>query len=205
VNETIALAVAYLFGSIPSGYIAGRMRGIDIRTVGSGNLGAANVFRNLGKKWGIAVMLADIAKGIAGVVIARVFTDDPWPVLAGAAVMAGAIFPVWLRFKGGKGVAAAAGVIIGLMPTAAALIVPFWLVVVLLTRITSVGSLAAAVGFTPLSWALGFDWPYLVLAGAMSLLVIYRHRTNIMRLAHGEEARIELRRNRPASKPEPGA
>jgi glycerol-3-phosphate acyltransferase PlsY len=204
VNETIALVVAYLFGSIPSGYIAGRMRGIDIRTVGSGNLGAANVFRNLGKKWGIAVMLADIAKGVAGVVVARTLTDDPWPVLAAAAVMAGAIFPVWLRFRGGKGVAAAAGVIIGLMPTAAVLIVPFWLVVVLLTRITSVASLAAAVGFTPLAWLLGFDWPYLLLAGAMSLLVIYRHRTNISRLMRGEEARIELRR-RSGSTPEPGA
>ncbi len=204
-NETIALVAAYLFGSIPSGYIAGRMRGIDIRTVGSGNLGAANVFRNLGKKWGIAVMLADIAKGVAGVVIARALTDDPWPVFAAAAVMAGAIFPVWLRFRGGKGVAAGAGVIIGLFPIVALIVIPFWALIVVLTRITSLASIIGAAAFTPLAWLLGFDWPYLVLAGAMSLLVIYRHRTNIARLMRGEEARIELRRRRSTTNPEPGA
>ncbi len=201
-NETLAFVIAYLLGSIPFGYLAGRMNGIDIRTVGSGNMGAANVFRNLGKKWGIGVMVADIGKGVAGVVIARVLTDEPWPVLAGAAVMAGAIFPVWLRFKGGKGVAAGGGVMIGLFPLVAAMIVPLWLAIVAVTRMTSLASIVAAAAFTPVAAVMDFSWEYLVLAGAMSALVIYRHRTNIARLIRGEESRIELRRNRPASKPD---
>ncbi len=201
-NETLALVIAYLLGSIPFGYLAGRMKGIDIRTVGSGNMGAANVFRNLGKKWGIGVMVADIGKGVAGVVIARVLIDEPWPVLAGAAVMAGAMFPVWLRFKGGKGVAAGGGVMIGLFPLVAAMLVPLWLLIVAVTRMTSLGSIVAAAAFTPVAAVMGFSWEYLVLAGAMSALVIYRHRTNIARLMRGEESRIELRRGRQASKPE---
>lgn len=202
-NETLAIVIAYLLGSIPFGYLAGRMNGIDIRTVGSGNMGAANVFRNLGKKWGIGVMVADIGKGVAGVVIARALTDDPWPVLAGAAVMAGAIFPVWLRFKGGKGVAAGAGVMIGLFPLVAAIIVPSWAVIVGISRITSLASILGAAAFTPVAWLLGFSWEYLVLAGGLSALVLYRHRTNVARLLRGEEARIDFRRrSRPAPDPD---
>jgi glycerol-3-phosphate acyltransferase PlsY len=194
VNEAVALLAGYLLGSIPFGYLAGRVNGLDIRATGSGNIGAANVFRNLGRTWGIAVMAADIGKGVAGVLIARLLTGDPWPIVAGAAVMLGAIFPVWLRFRGGKGVAAGGGVVIGLFPLAALLLLPLWLVIVLATRITSLGSVVSAAAFTPLAAALGYDWPYLVLAGAMSLLVLVRHRANIGRLLRGKEARIDLRR-----------
>lgn len=193
-NEVVTLVAGYLLGSIPFGYLAGKANGVDIRTAGSGNIGAANVFRNLGRKWGIAVMAADIGKGVVGVLIGRLLTDDPWPIVAGAAVMVGAIFPVWLKFRGGKGVAAGGGVVIGLFPLVAAMLLPLWLVIVLATRITSLGSVVAAAAFTPLAALLGFDWPYLVLAGAMSALVIVRHRANIGRLVHGKEARIELRR-----------
>lgn len=193
-NEAVALLAGYLLGSIPFGYLAGRVNGLDIRATGSGNIGAANVFRNLGRTWGIAVMAADIGKGVAGVLIARLLTGDPWPIVAGAAVMLGAIFPVWLRFRGGKGVAAGGGVVIGLFPLAALLLLPLWLVIVLATRITSLGSVVSAAAFTPLAAALGYDWPYLVLAGAMSLLVLVRHRANIGRLLRGKEARIDLRR-----------
>jgi glycerol-3-phosphate acyltransferase PlsY len=202
VNEAFALVAGYLLGSIPFGYLAGRLKGVDIRTLGSGNVGAANVFRNLGRSWGIAVAACDVGKGTAAVLIARAVTDDPWPILVGAAVMVGAIFPVWLGFRGGKGVAAGAGVMIGLFPLVSALLVPLWLVLVLLTRITSLASVITAVAFTPLAAAFGASWEYLVLAGAMSLLVLFRHRANIARLLAGKEARIELRRpGRPATPP----
>lgn len=203
-NEAFALAAGYLLGSIPFGYLAGRIKGVDIRTLGSGNVGAANVFRNLGRSWGIGVMACDIGKGAAAVLVGRAVTDDPWPILVAASVMVGAIFPVWLRLRGGKGVAAGAGVMIGLFPFVSALLVPVWLVLVLLTRMTSLASVISAVAFTPLAAAFGAPREYLVLAGAMSLLVLVRHRANIGRLLAGNEARIELRRpGRPATPPPP--
>jgi len=202
VNEAIALVAGYLLGSIPFGYLAGRLKSVDIRALGSGNVGAANVFRNLGRSWGVGVMAGDIGKGVAGVLIGRALTDDPWPIFVAAAVMVGAIFPVWLRFHGGKGVAAGGGVMIGLFPLVSALLVPLWLVIVLVFRMTSLGSVMAAAAFTPLAAAFGVSWQYLVLAGAMSLLVLVRHRANIARLLAGKEARIELRRpGRPATPP----
>jgi glycerol-3-phosphate acyltransferase PlsY len=202
VNEAIALVAGYLLGSIPFGYLAGRLKGVDIRALGSGNVGAANVFRNLGRSWGVGVMAGDIGKGVAGVLIGRALTDDPWPIFVAAAIMVGAIFPVWLRFHGGKGVAAGGGVMIGLFPLVSALLVPLWLVIVLVFRMTSLGSVMAAAAFTPLAAAFGVSWQYLVLAGAMSLLVLVRHRANIARLLAGKEARIELRRpGRPATPP----
>lgn len=200
------MVAGYLLGAIPFGYLAGRVKGVDLRTVGSGNIGAANAFRNLGRSWGIAVMVGDIAKGVAGAVIGRWLTDDPWPIFAGAAVMVGTIFPVWLRFRGGKGVAAGGGVMIGLFPIVSLCIVPLWLVVVLASRMTSLASILAAAAFAPLAAAFGYSWQYLALAGAMGLLVIVRHRANIGRLLAGKEARIELRKppRAPATSPPPG-
>lgn len=197
-TEALALVVAYLLGSIPSGHIAGRLRGVDLRQVGSGNMGAANVFRTLGKKMGIAVLVADIAKGAIAVVVAAALTDDPWPLVAGCVAVAGHIFPVWLRFRGGKGVATAAGVVIGLMPLVAAVVLPAWVLIVALTRYTSVGSIVAAAAATPLAWAFGYDWPYVVLAGLMALAILVKHRSNMRRLMQGNENRIELRRPKPA-------
>lgn len=191
-NLAIALVAAYILGSIPFGHLIGRMRGVDLRTVGSGNIGAANAFRNLGRGWGILTMALDIGKGVAGAVIGRLLLDDPWPIAAGAAVMVGAIFPVWMRFKGGKGVAAAGGVVIGLLPLVAAVLLPVWILVVAVARITSLAAIVAAIVFTPLTWLFGYDWEYVVLAGVMSLLVLVRHRANIGRLLNGSEARIQL-------------
>lgn len=197
-TEAIALVVAYLLGSIPSGHIAGRLRGVDLRTMGSGNMGAANVFRTLGKKMGIAVLVADIAKGAVAVVIAGALTDDPWPLAAGCVAVAGHIFPVWLRFRGGKGVATAAGVIVGLMPLVAAVLLPAWFVIVAITRFTSVGSILTAAAATPLAWAFGYDWTHVVLAGVMAIAVLVKHRSNMVRLAQRRENRIEFRRPKPA-------
>jgi glycerol-3-phosphate acyltransferase PlsY len=194
VREALALVLAYLLGSIPSGYVAGRTRGVDLRTVGSGNVGAANVFRSLGRAIGLGVLVADIAKGAAAALVARALTDDPWPLLAGCIAVAGHIFPVWLRFRGGKGVATAAGVIVGLMPLVAAVLLPAWFAIVAVTRYTSVGSIVAAVAATPLAWLFGYKWPYVALAAAMSLAVLVKHRSNMVRLVQRRENRIEIRR-----------
>lgn len=197
-NIAIAIVAGYLLGSIPFGHIIGRARGVDLREVGSGNIGAANAFRNLGRRWGLTVAALDIAKGVAGAVIGRALTDDPWPIAAGAAVMVGAIFPVWMRFKGGKGVAAGGGVVIGLFPLVSAILVPVWVAIVAISRMTSLAAILCAAMFVPLAWALGHDWPSLILAAAMAALVIYRHRANIVRLVAGTESKLEFRRKRPA-------
>lgn len=195
-SEALAIALAYLLGSIPSGYLAGRLRGIDIREVGSKNVGATNVFRSLGKTIGVAVMLADIGKGIGAVAIAAALTDDPWPLVAAGAAIVGHVLPVWLGFRGGKGVAVTAGVAIGLMPVAAAVMIPFWILIVAVTRYVSVASIAAAVVFTPVAWLFGASWPTVVFAGLVSAAVLWRHRGNLARLRRGTELRLSFRRAR---------
>lgn len=194
------MAAAYLLGSLPSGYLAGRLRGVDIRTLGSRNVGATNVFRALGTRLGVVVMAADIAKGVAAVVLAREVLGDHWPplVAAGAAIL-GHVYPVWLRFRGGKGVAVAAGAIVGLVPLAAAVLFPLWLMVVGATRYVSVGSMLCALALTPLAWAFGASWPTLLFAGLAAAAVLWRHRGNLTRLVRGTELRLDFRRPRRAS------
>jgi glycerol-3-phosphate acyltransferase PlsY len=198
VNETLAVVIAYLLGSIPFAFLAGKARGIDLRTVGSGNLGAANVFRNLGRSWGVAVMAADIGKGVLAVVIAKAITDDPWPAIAAGAAMAGHVFPVWLRFKGGKGVAVGGGALIGLVPVAAAISLAIWLVVLLVTRYSSLASITAAVAAPILTIALGEPWSSVIFTLLASIAVLVLHRGNMARLLRHEESRIQLGRARRA-------
>jgi len=196
VTQALVVALAYLLGSIPFAFLAGRARGVDLRTVGSGNLGAANVFRTLGREMGIAVMAADILKGVVAVVIARLLTDDPWPAVAAAAAMAGHVFPVWLRFKGGKGVAVAGGAVIALMPLVALICFAIWIAVVAATRYTSLAAILACLAATPLAWALGYPLSTIVFAAVGTAAVLFLHRGNIRRLLRGEEHRIELGRTR---------
>jgi glycerol-3-phosphate acyltransferase PlsY len=196
VTQAAAVVLAYLLGSIPFAFLAGRARGVDLRRVGSGNLGAANVFRNLGRGMGLAVLAADILKGVVAVVIARVLTDDPWPAVAAGAAMAGHVFPVWLRFRGGKGVAVGGGAVIGLMPLAALILLALWAVVVATTRYTSLASITGALVATPLVWALGYPVSDIVFTGLAAAAVLALHRANLRRLAHGQELRIELGRTR---------
>lgn len=193
-NAVAAVVVAYLLGSIPFAFLAGRARGIDLRRVGSGNLGAANVFRALGRGMGIAVMAADIGKGVLAVVIARWIADDPWPAVAAGAAMAGHVFPVWLRFKGGKGVAVGGGGVIALMPLASVALLGLWVVVLLTTRYSSLASIIGAAAATPVVWAMGYSWPKVVFTALAALAVLLLHRGNMRRLARGEENRLELSR-----------
>lgn len=193
-----AVVIAYLLGSIPFAYVAGRMRGIDLRKVGSGNLGAANVFRALGKGMGVSVLVADIGKGVVAVLIARAISDDPWPAVAAGAAMAGHVFPVWLRFKGGKGVAVGGGAVIGLMPLAAVLLLAIWAVVLVVSRFSSLASIIAAVAATPVVWGLGYSTSRIVFVAVGAAGVLLLHRTNMVRLIRGTENRVVLSRRRPA-------
>ena len=197
-NEFLAVAIAYLLGSIPFAFLAGKARGVDLRTVGSGNLGAANVFRNLGRGWGIAVMAADIGKGVVAVLIAKAIADDPWPAIAAGAAMAGHIFPVWLRFKGGKGVAVGGGALIGLVPVAAAISLAIWLVVLLTTRFSSLASITAAIAAPIVTILLDEPWSSVIFVTLGSIAVLVLHRGNMARLIRHEESRIQLGRARRA-------
>lgn len=193
-TQLTVVIVAYLLGSIPFAYLAGKTRGIDIRTVGSKNVGASNVFRELGRRIGITVMALDIAKGLIAVVIANLSTSSPWPVVAAAAAILGHVFPVWLRFKGGKGVAVAGGAMIGLATIPALIVLVIWIVIVGLTRYVSVGSIACAAIFPFLVLGFGAPWPTVVFAVLAAIMVIVRHRANIARLRRGKEPRLNFGR-----------
>jgi len=195
VTQVLVVLVAYLLGSIPFAYLAGRTRSIDIRTVGSKNVGASNVFRELGKGIGVMVMALDIAKGLLAVVIANSETSSPWPLIAAAAAIVGHVFPVWLGFKGGKGVAVAGGAMIGLVPLPAVTVVILWVIVVGVTRYVSVGSIVAAAVFPFLVLGFGAPWPTVVFAFLAAIMVIVRHRGNVQRLLRGEEHRLDFSRS----------
>ena len=200
----LVVAQAYLLGSIPAGYIVGRLRGIDVRQHGSGNIGATNVLRVVGKPWGIGVFIFDALKGFAAVRIAlRIVESDPvasgyadfYAILAAAACVVGHSFPVWLGFKGGKGVATSAGAILGVMPIAAGAIALIWALAFFITRYVSLASIIAAVAL-PITVAIlvwlqmtkGFV--LLSFSIAMAALVVWRHRSNITRLLNGTEPRF---------------
>ncbi len=204
---------AYLLGSIPWGFLAGRMRGVDLRREGSGSTGATNALRILGKKWGYTVFALDAFKGwlavMAAFLIAEKIYGAPGAIVINAGVlgaifaMAGHTYPVWLRFQGGKGIATAAGIMLALFPPpvfAFGLLV--WLVLFYSTRYVSVASLGAAVALptgAASMWALGQGDPLRTgIAGVMCLLAIWRHKTNITRLFAGTEKRFE-KKARPAS------
>lgn len=198
-NQAIALVVAYLLGAMPFALIAGKLHGVDLRKVGSGNLGATNVFRTLGRTAGVTVMVLDIAKGTAAVLIAEAITNNPWPLAAGALAILGHVFPVWTGFRGGKGVATGAGALIGLVPVASAVMLVIWLVLVLTTRYVSVASIVAALAAAPLAWAFGAPWSYVGFVAVAALFVVWKHRENIVRLTRGEEHRIHFGRGGAAS------
>jgi len=224
----VVAILAYLLGAIPFGLIVGRLKGIDIRAHGSGNIGATNVWRVLGKKWGLFTFALDFGKGLAAVLLAewmarhwqvtialphdheRVEVLDDLSTAGIAAAIAcilGHNFPVWLRFKGGKGVATSLGVVGGLMPVACVIVFVIWGVIVKITRYVSLGSLIAAVAL-PLSvivllflgWMRG--WANFYFAVAAALMVIIRHRSNIQRLLNGTESRFGKPKTDPAAETE---
>ena len=191
--------VAYLIGSIPFGYLIVRRKiGADIRQTGSGGTGATNVSRRAGKVAGVLTLLLDAAKGSAAVLIASALSDDNWVItVAAIAALVGHIFPVWLGFRGGKGVATGVGIFLLLAPFAVLCAGVVFVVIVALTRYVSLGSITAAVLIPVFAWLQNgfithmFDSrPLLVAAIVGAALIVFAHRGNIQRLASGTESRI---------------
>jgi glycerol-3-phosphate acyltransferase PlsY len=189
---------AFLLGSIPTGYLVARAKGIDIRQHGSGNIGATNVFRTLGKPLGILVFVFDALKGFAAVWFALTFGGpSAWPgIIAAVAVIAGHNYTPWLGFKGGKGIATSAGVLIALMPWAVLAIALVWFAVFFATRYVSLASICAAAALPVAVGALWFygcggNGPLLGFSALIAALAIWRHRSNIERLMAGTEHRFE--------------
>ena len=191
----IAALAGWLAGSIPSGYWVVRLaRGIDVRRVGSRSIGATNVWRVLGWRYGVPVIALDVAKGFVPALVARLLVDDLAGVLAGGAAMAGHWRPLFLRFeRGGKIVATTAGVLLGLAPLLALVALGVWWVAFLVARYVSVASIAAALSIPVLAFALDESWPVktLTIAGAAAVIVL--HRGNLQRLRRGKEPRVRLR------------
>jgi glycerol-3-phosphate acyltransferase PlsY len=196
----LTAVAAYLLGSIPTGFLVARARGIDLRQVGSGNIGATNAMRVLGKPAGILVLLVDAAKGWCAVwVAAWIFKNfgasedslESGRILAGVFAVLGHNYTCWLKFKGGKGIATTAGVYLALAPFALGMAFAVFVVVVLLTRYVSVGSMAGAVALPAAVW---IQQPHQVLLGgvttALGALAIYKHQSNIRRLLAGTENRL---------------
>lgn len=184
--------VAYLLGSIPFGYLIVRGKsGADIRETGSGGTGATNVSRRAGKAAGILTLLLDAAKGSVAVLIAKAFGGDDWVIAAAAiAALVGHIFPVWLGFRGGKGVATGVGIFVVLAPVALLCAGVVFVAIVLLTRYVSLGSITAAVLIPVLVWVQSDSRTLLVAAIVGAALIVFAHRGNIQRLASGTESRI---------------
>jgi glycerol-3-phosphate acyltransferase PlsY len=202
----ITAFVAYLLGSIPTGYVVAKARGIDIRTVGSGNIGATNVFRILGKPAGIFVLLVDAAKGFVscafiGIVVHRLLLRESLPdtatdfelhkIVGGFLAILGHNYTCWLKFKGGKGIATSAGVVLALLPKALAVALAVWILLFFITRYVSVASIGAAAVLPFATWWLNpADKLLIGVAAVIGVLAIYKHKGNIKRLINGTENRF---------------
>jgi len=200
-SVAITIVLSFLLGSFPTGYLVGKIRGVDIRKTGSGNIGATNVFRILGKKWGIFVLIVDVLKGwlacycLPGLVQSWLNVQEDGVLLkivASLAVVSGHNFSPWLGFRGGKGIVTSAGIILGLMPNALGLSLILWLSVFLISRYVSFASVVTAV-FLPLAvWYTQRSLPMIFFAAAIGGMAVFRHKKNIQRLIQGTENRFEF-------------
>jgi len=209
-SVVLSSIIAWLLGSIPFGLLIGRYIGkVDLRKHGSGNIGATNVARTMGMKWGALALLFDALKGVAPILIARHFfpTEPEYSthqqVIAGVLAVVGHMFPPWLGFKGGKGVATALGVVTVLSPESTLIACGFFVVVFLLSRIVSLASILASISFGISQFTMYGEtiltknrWSLSVFAVCVPLLIIIRHRSNIYRLCRGEEKPLSFRRKK---------
>jgi glycerol-3-phosphate acyltransferase PlsY len=198
---SIPLLIGYLLGSVPFSYLAGRLRGVDLRQHGSGNLGASNTYRVLGASYAVPVLVLDIGKGAAAVLLAGWLSGGKpglWGSAAALGAIVGHIWSVFLAFRGGKGVATAAGAFLALTPIPTLISVALWLVLVAATRYVSVGSMAGAVMLPLAVYLLGArtsgaprdTGPEFWLALVVAAVVLVKHRSNIRRLLDGNENRL---------------
>jgi acyl phosphate:glycerol-3-phosphate acyltransferase len=202
----LTVLIAYFLGSIPTGFLVAKARGVDIRTVGSGNIGATNVFRILGKPAGVFVLLADAAKGwVAVFVVAKLIsgwffpdagsTSREWfSICAGVAAILGHNYTCWLYFKGGKGIATSAGVLTALVPGPLLIILSVWIIIFALTRYVSLASISAAFTLPFAAWAVGDSRTIILVTAALTVLAIYKHKANIKRLINGTESKIAFKK-----------
>ncbi len=202
----LTAVAAYLLGSIPTGFLVAKARGVDIRTVGSGNIGATNVFRFLGKPAGIFVLFADALKGwlaVVGVtwIVIQAFhlsqdqvTKEWLQICAGVCAILGHNFTCWLHFKGGKGIATSAGVLTALVPLSLIIILGVWIVVFALSRYVSLASICAAFTLPFAAWLTHQSVTMIAITAALGFLAIYKHKANIKRLLKGTESRLALKK-----------
>jgi glycerol-3-phosphate acyltransferase PlsY len=189
----LVVAFAYVLGSVPTGVLLGYLAGVDVRSAGSGNVGATNVARVAGKRLGLLTLFGDVAKGFLPVFVA--LEMGLGVAVAGCAALAaflGHLYPIFLKFRGGKGVATALGALLALAPAATGILLLIFLIVALATRIVSLASMVAA-GMAPAAiWLLGYPVPWVGITLLMALLILWRHRDNIQRLRSGAESRFSL-------------
>jgi glycerol-3-phosphate acyltransferase PlsY len=206
----IIAGAAYLLGSIPTGFLVARAKGIDIRSAGSGNIGATNAMRVLGRPAGIFVLVMDALKGFLAVtclgpVLGKSLHVPPGDLptallIAGIAAVLGHNFTPWLGFKGGKGIATTAGVYLALAPLAVGIALVTWIVVTLVTRYVSVGSIVAALALGAAVWFTKPDLALRCVTIALVTMAIYKHKSNIKRLCAGTENRFGAKTKEPAKK-----
>jgi glycerol-3-phosphate acyltransferase PlsY len=191
----VAILASYLLGAVPFALITARLRGVDLRAHGSGNLGATNAIRVLGVAVGVPVLLADVAKGLVAVAVipsALGAEGAAVPLVCGLAAIFGHVWSVFLKFGGGKGVATAAGAFFALAPRGVGIAFAAFVIVLLATRFVSLASITAAITLPVALWGTGASRPVLVAGIALALLVVIRHRSNVARLAAGTESRIRF-------------
>ncbi|MFQ5904553.1 MAG: glycerol-3-phosphate 1-O-acyltransferase PlsY [Candidatus Binatia bacterium] len=192
-DAVLMLLFAYLLGSVPTGFLLGSLSGVDVRQAGSGNVGATNVARVVGKKQGLMTLVGDAAKGfIPAFLSPQLGFSFTITSLAALAAFLGHLYPVFLRFQGGKGVATALGIFLGLAPMATLVLVFVFSFVAMVSRAVSLASLVAA-GLAPIVfWFFSYPHPFVWLSLLIALLIIFRHRENIQRLISGAEPRFHL-------------
>jgi glycerol-3-phosphate acyltransferase PlsY len=191
----LALVLAYLIGSVDFAVVVARMHGVNIHEVGSGNPGASNVMRTLGKGPAVMVFVGDALKGVIAAAIGTFLTEtispiSPWAFAAGLAAVVGHCYPIYHRFRGGKGVATGGGVVFFTMPLAGLILTVIWVAVARLTKVASIASLTVLVTTIPLALWQGVRGTALVLLGAMLALVVFRHRGNITRILRRSEQKV---------------
>ena len=195
----IALLLSYFLGAIPFGVIVGKMRGVDVRAVGSGNSGATNVWRTLGPAAGASVFIMDVLKGLAAPFIARALiapTEYSWIAICAASAIIGHTFSVFLKFRGGKGIATGLGAALGLMPIPALIAFAVWGGVLLLSRMISIASIAACVALPLLALAFQVPTAFVVVIAIIAMLAILKHIPNMKRIVAGAEPKINIGKKR---------
>jgi acyl phosphate:glycerol-3-phosphate acyltransferase len=189
--EILLILFGYLLGSVPVGFILGLRSGIDVRETGSGNVGATNVARVVGKREGILTLIADTAKGFLPVILAmQLGASLPATILVGTAAFLGHLYPIFLRFRGGKGVATALGVFLAVAPIATLVLVPLFGVMVLTSRIVSLSSILTALAAPIIFWLFAYQPLVVGMAAFIALAITWRHRSNIRRMMNGSEPRF---------------